>query len=82
EKTELPNNLRTVHEFFRVTQQLDTVLTVAQICAVEILEIDKSANDTTIIVTPVREPERADLARFLNLDPPPEQVQDWFKLGA
>lgn len=82
EKIELPNDLRTVHEFFRITQQLDTVLTVAQICAVEILEIDKTANDTTIIVTPAREPERADLARFLNLDAPPEQVQDWFKLGA
>ncbi|WP_035710261.1 AAA domain-containing protein [Bradyrhizobium genomosp. I (2014)] len=82
EKIELPANLRTVHEFFRVTQQLDTVLTVAQICAVEILEVDKSANDTTIVVTPVQEPERADLARFLNLDPPAEQIQDWFKLGA
>jgi serine/threonine protein kinase len=67
EKTELPNNLRTVHEFFRITQQLDTVLTVAQICAVDILEVDKSVNDTTIVVTPVHEPERADLARFLNL---------------
>ncbi|RWA58066.1 AAA domain-containing protein [Mesorhizobium sp.] len=82
EKIALPDNLRTIHEFFRITQQLDTVLTVAQICAVEILEIDKGANDTTIVVTPAREPERADLARFLNLDPPPEQVQDWFKLGA
>lgn len=82
QRTELPNNLRTVHEFFRITQQLDTVLTVAQICAVDILAIDKGINDTTIIVTPVQEPERADLARFLNLDPPPEQVQDWFKLGA
>lgn len=82
EKMELPNNLRTVHEFFRITQQLDTVLTVAQICAVEILEIDKTVNDTTIVVTPAREPERADLARFLNLDAPAEQVQDWFKLGA
>jgi hypothetical protein len=81
-RTELANDLRTVHEFFRVTQQLDTVLTIAQICAVDILEIDKSTNDTTIVVTPIHEPERADLARFLNLDPPPEQVQDWFKLGA
>ncbi|MER8376163.1 AAA domain-containing protein [Mesorhizobium sp. M1406] len=82
EKLTLPSHLRTVHEFFRVTQQLDTVLTVAQICAVDILEVDKSANDTTVVVTPVHEPERADLARFLNLAPPPEQLQDWFKLGA
>lgn len=81
-RTELPNNLRTIHEFFRVTQQLDTVLTVAQICAVQILNIDKTANDTMIIVTPAHEPERSDLARFLNLDPPPDQIQDWFKLGA
>ncbi len=82
DRSELPNNLRTIHEFFRITQQLDTVLTVAQICAVNVLDIDKSTNDTTIVVTPVQEPERAELARFLNLDSPPEQVQDWFKLGA
>ena len=82
EKSNLPSNLRTVHEFFRITQQLDTVLTVAQICAVDILAVEKTANDTTIVVTPALEPERADLARFLNLDAPAEQVRDWFKLGA
>ena len=82
QRSDLPNNLRTVHEFFRITQQLDTVLTVAQICAVDILNVEKGANDTTIVVTPVQEPDRADLARFLNLSTPPEQVQDWFKLGA
>ena len=80
-RTKLPNNLRTVHDFFRVTQQIDTVLTVAQICAVEILEIDKGANDTSIVVTPSVEPERAELARFLKLDSPAGQVRDWFKLG-
>lgn len=78
----LPSDLRTAHEFFRITQQIDTVLTVAQICAVEILEVDKSTSDTTILVTPVHEPERAELARFLNLAPPPDQLLDWFKLGA
>lgn len=82
EKSDLPNDLRTVHEFFRITQQLDTVLTVAQICAVDVLEIHKTANDTTIVATPVPEPERADLAHSLNLDTPAEQVRDWFKLGA
>ncbi|WP_240540036.1 AAA domain-containing protein [Salinarimonas soli] len=82
EKVELPDNLRTVHEFFRITQQLDTVLTVAQICAVDILEIDVGVNDTTVMVTPAHEPERVELARFVNLAPPAEQVQDWFKLGA
>jgi serine/threonine protein kinase len=80
-KPTLPNDLQTVHEFFRITQQIDTLLTVAQICAVEILEVDKNINDTRIIVTPAKEPERADLAHFLNLSSPPEQVQDWFKLG-
>ena len=82
DKRDIPNDLRTVHEFFRVTQQLDTVLTVAQICAVDVLDIDKTANDTTIVVTPAHEPERADLAHFLNLDTPAEQLRDWFKLGA
>jgi serine/threonine protein kinase len=82
DKVTLPSHLRTVHEFFRITQQLDTVLTVAQICAVNILEVDRSASDTTVIVTPAQEPERAELARFLNLASPADQLLDWFKLGA
>ncbi len=81
-KRELSSELRTVHDFFRITQHLDILLTIAQMCAVDIVSVERGANDTTIGVTPVREPERADLARFLYLDSPPEQLRDWFKLGA
>ncbi|WP_028055555.1 AAA domain-containing protein [Sinorhizobium medicae] len=82
EKVSLPSSLRTVHEFFRITQQLDTVLTVAQICAVNVLEVERTAGDTTVVVTPAEDPERAELARYLSLAPPAEQLLDWFKLGA
>ena len=82
DKLHLPDELRIVHEFFRITQQLDTVLTVAQICEVQIIEVEKTPSDTTVIVTPVREPERTELARYLNLAEPPDQLLDWFKLGA
>jgi len=78
----LPTDLRNVHDFFRVTQSLDTLLTVAQICAVEIISVEKDTNDTTIIVTPAHEPDRAELARLMGLESPAEQMVDWFKLGA
>lgn len=78
----LPADLRNIHDFFRITQSLDTLLTVAQICAVEIISIDKDSNDTTIVVRPVQEPDRAELARLMGLESPAEQMIDWFKLGA
>lgn len=81
-KSALSSELRTVHEFFRITQQLDTVITIAQMCAVDVIEIDRGTNETTIIVTPINEPERAELAHYVNLSSPPEQLRDWFKLGA
>ncbi|QCK88710.1 helicase [Phreatobacter aquaticus] len=76
------SELRTVHEFFRVTQQLDTVITIAQMCAVDVVDIDRRNHGTTIVVTPVREPDRAELASYVNLSSPPDQLRDWFKLGA
>ncbi|MGO8080498.1 AAA domain-containing protein [Rhizobium leguminosarum] len=82
QKAQLPSFLRNIHDFFRITQQLDTVVTAAQICPVRILVTDRSANDTTIEVTPFDEPERSDLARYLNLPSPAEQLGDWFNLGA
>lgn len=75
-------HLRDVHDFFRVTQQLDTLLTAAQICPVEILEIDRSDSKTQIVVTPLEEAERTNLAQHLGLAPPSEQLRDWFRLGA
>lgn len=81
-KSALSSELRTVHEFFRITQQLDTVITIAQMCAVDVIEIDRGLVETTIVVTPVREPERVELARYVNLSSPPDQLRDWFKLGA
>lgn len=82
EKVRLPPHLRDVHDFFRVTQQLDTVLTVAQICPVKVLEVSRSSSDTTVDVTPFEEPERTELARYLGFQSPAEQIRDWFGLGA
>lgn len=82
EKVRLPSHLRDVHDFFRVTQQLDTVLTVAQICPVVLTRIVSTPSETIVEVTPLEEPERTELARYLGLGSPSEQLMDWFGLGA
>lgn len=78
----LDPNLRDVHDFFRVTQQLDTVLTVAEICPVEVLYVHRTESETEVEVTPLDEPDRNDLAQALGLEPPADRLRDWFKLGA
>ncbi|MBN8845359.1 MAG: AAA family ATPase [Sphingomonadales bacterium] len=78
----LEPHLRDVHDFFRVTQQLDTVVTVAEICPVEVLRVHRTESDTEVEVTPFSEPDRNDLAHALGLDPPADRLRDWFKLGA
>lgn len=82
EKVHLPSHLRDVHDFFRVTQQLDTVLTVAQICPVIVTNLSHTASETIVEVTPFEEPERTQLARYLGMGSPSEQLKDWFDLGA
>ncbi|MET4044912.1 serine/threonine protein kinase/DNA polymerase III delta prime subunit [Bradyrhizobium sp. RT6a] len=82
EKVRLPAHLRDVHDFFRVTQQLDTVLTVAQVCPVVVTNISYTTSDTIVDVTPFDEPERTELARYLGFGSPAEQLKDWFDLGA
>ncbi|HYH70083.1 MAG TPA: AAA domain-containing protein [Methyloceanibacter sp.] len=74
--------LRDVHDFFRVTQQLDTVITVAGICPVEILTVHRTESETEVEVTPREDPDRTDLAAFLGMDSPASQIRDWFRLGA
>lgn len=74
--------LRDTWDFFRITQQLDTVLTVAQICPVEILDVERTASETFIIVTPKDEIDRNELAQHLMLPPPSEQLKDLVRLGA
>lgn len=81
-RRELEPHLREVHDFFRLSQQLDTLLIAAQICPVNVVQVDRSANETEITVTPVEEPERNDLAHHLFLDRPSEQMKEWFKVGA
>lgn len=81
EKIRLQPHLRDVHDFFRITQQLDTVLTVAQICPVTVIDVVRSSSDTTVDVTPFEETERTELARYLGFDSPAEQLRDWFDLG-
>jgi hypothetical protein len=75
-------HLQDVHDFFRVTQQIDTLLIAAQICPVRILETDTVAGLTYLVVTPIEEIERNELCAFLKLSPPADQVADWFGLGA
>lgn len=81
-KAALEPYLRDFHDFFRVTQQLDTALTVAQICPVELLSYHRSSSDTEIEVTPIMETDRDNLAQQLGLSSPAQQLKDWFKLGA
>ncbi|CCV11476.1 putative Superfamily I DNA or RNA helicase or helicase subunit-like protein [Mesorhizobium sp. STM 4661] len=75
-------HLQDVHDFFRVTQQIDTLLIAAQICPVRVIEVDTMGGITYISVTPVKEVERNELCTFLKLSPPADQVADWFGLGA
>jgi serine/threonine protein kinase/DNA polymerase III delta prime subunit len=80
--TLLPGHLRDVHDFFRVTQQLDVALTAATLCPVEIVSVDHHESGTHVEVKPMDEPDRSDLAALLNLPRPAEQVREWFALGA
>jgi serine/threonine protein kinase len=81
-KATLQPYLRDVHDVFRITQQLDTVLTIAQICPVRLIDVERTTNDTTVKVTPLEEPERTRLAQYLGFQSPAEQLRDWFDLGA
>lgn len=80
--TLLAPHLRDVHDFFRVTQQLDVALTAATLCPVEIVAVDPSDSGTQVEVRPLEEPDRTDLALLLNLPRPSEQIREWFSLGA
>jgi serine/threonine protein kinase/DNA polymerase III delta prime subunit len=81
EKVRLEPHLREVHDFFRVTQGLDTALTIAQICPVKVLDTRRTSSDTIVDVTPFEEPDRTKLARYLSLQSPADQIKDWFGLG-
>lgn len=81
EKARLEPHLREVHDFFRVTQGLDTALTIAQICPVKVLDTRRTSSDTTVDVTPFDEPDRTKLARYLSLQSPADQIKEWFGLG-
>ncbi|MBX3500033.1 MAG: AAA family ATPase [Alphaproteobacteria bacterium] len=78
----LDPHLRNVHDFFRITQQIDTLLTAAQICPVRVTTTKPSAYETIVTVTPIEDPARNQLAQQLRLPPPSEQLKDWFDLGA
>jgi len=78
----LPSHLRVIHDFFRITEQLDTVLTAAKISPCQVISTTRTATHTFLEVSPLEEPERNDLARQLGLQSPSEQLQDWFRLGA
>ena len=81
-RRELDPYLKEVHDFFRISQQLDTLLIAAQIWPVTILEVNRSATETEIVVTPFEELQRNDLAQHLALGRPSEQMKEWFGVGA
>jgi hypothetical protein len=80
-RTQIAPDLRDVHDFFRVTQQLETVLTAAQICPITVLSSERTSTETEIVVTPREETARNELAQALRLSRPSEQLRDWFRLG-
>lgn len=79
---QLDADLADVWDFFRITQQIDAVLTAAQICPVELLEVDRSTSETFVVVTPREDAARNELAQHLMLGRPSDQLRDWIKLGA
>jgi serine/threonine protein kinase len=81
-RKKLPPELAEIHDFFRITQQLDVVLIAAKICPVRILAVTRAPTSTQVIVTPFEEPERSELARYLRLGSPSELLKDWSELGA
>lgn len=81
-KGQLPPHLRDIYDFFRITQQLDTVIIAAQICPVQVVRVERTAAETEIEVTPLEEADRNDLAQYLKLSRPSQQLEDWFGLGA
>jgi len=79
---QLDQQLADVWDFFRITQQIDAVLTAAQICPVRLLDVERTSSQTFITVTPVEDPARNELAQHLKLGPPSEQLKEWVGLGA
>jgi hypothetical protein len=74
-------HLRGVHDFFRVTQMLDTALIAATVCPVRVIDKETSETATTVEVTPIEHEERNRLAQFLGLASPSQQLRDRFDLG-
>lgn len=81
-RRELEPHLKDIHDFFRISQQIDTLLIAAQICPIEIVASDRSASETEVVLTPREEVGRNDLAQHLYLARPSEQMRDWFNVGA
>lgn len=79
---QLEQDLADVWDFFRITQQIDAVLTAAQICPVRLLDTERTSAETLIVVTPLEDPARNELAQHLMLGPPSEQLKEWVGLGA
>jgi len=81
-RKKLPSDLADVHDFFRVTQQLDVALIAARICPVEIINVIRTSSTTQVVATPFEETERNELATLLRLSSPSAYLRDWAGLGA
>jgi serine/threonine protein kinase len=80
-RAKMEPHLQDVLDFFQVTHQLDTALTIAQICPVRVTASRRLSDESEIEVTPIDDPDRKDLAASLMLAPPPDQLKEWFDLG-
>ncbi|NVK36166.1 MAG: AAA family ATPase [Rhodobacteraceae bacterium] len=80
-RTILSPELADVHDFFRVTQQITTILTAAEICPVRVLENIVGSVETVVSVTPTEDSRRNNVAQALGIPNPSEQLRDWFEFG-
>jgi hypothetical protein len=85
--TWLADNMRSVRTlseawdqvFFRVTNQLETLLTIAEIWPVRVVGTTSSGDGRTIDVTPVVDDTREELAKLLGVPAPAEMMRRLFQ---
>lgn len=77
----LDDGQKEVLDFFRVTNQLDALLSAAQVWPVELVNQGEHEDERWVDVTPRTEPNRNELASYLGLPPTDEQMGDYLNLG-
>lgn len=80
--TELDDAQNQVLEFFRITNQLDALLTAAQIWPVRVVEVEEQTEGAVVEVTSVPDGQRDELALNLKLSRSADQMRDFFTRDA